>query len=742
MSHLPPLISDLALILGAAAVVSLLFKRLKQPVVLGYIIAGLLVGPNFKLFPTVVEVDSIRTWAEIGVIILLFSLGLEFSFKKLIKVGGVAVIAALFGIGFTLLLGFSAAHAMGWNRMDSLFLGGILAIASTTIIIRAFDELQVKTQKFASIVLGVLIIEDLVAVVLMVMLSTVAVSRSFEGTEMLVSVLKLAFFLVLWFVSGIFFLPTLLKKIKGLMNEETLLIVALSLCFFMVYLATVAGFSAALGAFIMGSILAETTKAEKIEHIISPIKSLFGAIFFVSVGMLIDPTMLAEYAGPILIATLILLLGKPTFVLLGALAAGQPLRIAVQTGMSLSQIGEFSFIIASLGLSLGVTSDFLYPVAVAVSVLTTFSTPFMIRLSEPMYRLIERKLPRTWSQRLDAYSIGANEVKDDSDWKVLLRFYLMNTLVFSVIILTIILLSTQTLAPIVAAAEWSKWVTAIITLIVLTPFLWALAFRRSEHTAYANVWMNSYQRGPLAILMLSRLLLSVFFIGLLLNLLFDPKTALIGAIAASVLLIPFYGRIRNFYSRIELRFMNNLNERERQAKESRHALTPWDTHLATFRLGAYSPFVGKTLLESRIREDFGVNVAAIERGDMLINVPSRTDRLYPQDVLSVIGTDEQMNRFRSFLEQTDHPDQYFGKRHEVSLQSFIVDPHSILVGESIRSSGIREQTQGLVVGVERGTQRIVNPESDWVFHGGDRLYIVGNAKRIHVLARERKASGQ
>lgn len=564
MLHLPDLISDLALILGSAAVVSLLFKKLKQPVVLGYIIAGLLVGSNFNLFPTVADPESIRTWADIGVIFLLFSLGLEFSFKKLIKVGAVALVTALIEVSCTMALGYFVGRWLSLSLMDSLFLGGILAIASTTIIIRAFEELNVKTQKFTNIVMGVLIVEDLVAVVLMVILSTVAVSRTFEGTEMLLSVAKLAFFLVLWFVSGIFFLPTILKRIQKLVTEEMLLIIALALCFAMVYLATVAGFSPALGAFIMGSILAETTKAEKIENLIKPVRNLFAAIFFVSVGMLIDPKMLSEHAFPILVATLILLIGKPLFVTIGTLITGQRLKIAVQSGMSLSQIGEFSFIIASLGLTLKVTSDFLYPVAVAVSVITTFTTPFMIRFSEPVFKIIEGLLPHKWRERMELYSTGASEVKHDSDWKILLRFFLINVLVFSVIIVTIILVSTNYLAPLLANYGLGKIITAVISLLAISPFLWALAFRRAKSEAYANVWSNRFERGPLVLLMLSRVLLAIFFIGLLLDRLFSPTAALIGASLAFAVLILFRKQLRYFFGKIETRFLKNLHGREEE----------------------------------------------------------------------------------------------------------------------------------------------------------------------------------
>ncbi len=741
MLHLPTLIIDLALILGAAAVISLVFKKLKQPIVLGYIIAGLLVGPHIKLLPTVVELESIRTWADIGVIFLLFSLGLEFSFKKLIRVGGVAVLTALLGVVSTILMGFGLARLMGWNTIDSLFMGGLLSIASTTIIFRTFDELNVKTQKFTGIVLGVLVVEDLVAVVLMVGLSTVAVSRTFEGGEMLFSVFKLAFFLVLWFISGIFFLPTLLKSIRQLLNEELLLLVSLALCFFMVYLATVAGFSPALGAFIMGSILAETTKAEKIEYIIKPIRNLFGAIFFVSVGMLIDPAMLVRHIGPIAAATLVLLIGKPFFVAVGSLLSGQPLKIAVQSGMSLSQIGEFSFIIASLGLTLGVTSEFLYPVAVAVSVLTTFTTPFMVRLSEPMYRLINKWLPAKWRTRLESYSIGTQDIRDVSDWKKFIRAYVVNVLLYSVIITTVVILSTKYLPAFASDLEWSKITTAVAALVILSPFLWALAFRKMLPETFARIWMNRLHRGPLMLLQLARIALAVFFIGFLFDRMFSPVAAFVGVIVTSVLLLLFSKRIKGFYSRIELRFLSNFHERENETAQKKSVLAPWDTHLSTFELGAASPYIGKTLADSRIREDFGVNVASIKRGDFILNVPGRNERLYPSDIISVIGTDEQLKEFKKHLESAESRIPDLRQNREVSLHHFIIEPDSALAGKSIRVSGIRERTQGLVVGIEREGERILNPDSDEVFRTNDKVWIVGNERRIRILSRAKAPAG-
>jgi CPA2 family monovalent cation:H+ antiporter-2 len=738
MLHLPALITDLALILSAAALFALIFKKLKQPVVLAYIIAGLVVGPNVHLVPTVIETDSIKTWADIGVIFLLFGLGLEFSFKKLLKVGGVAAVTAIIEVFMTLLLGYGVGRLLGWNSMNCLFLGGILAIASTTIIIRAFDELGVKNQKFASIVTGVLVIEDLVAVLLMVLLSTVAVSQSFSGVEMFKAVFELAFFLVLWFVSGIFFIPTFFSKIKSLINEETLLIISLAFCFIMVILATYVGFSSALGAFIMGSILAETTKAEKIEHLVKPVKTLFGAIFFVSVGMLIDPQMLIKYIGPIIAATLVLLVGKPLFVTLGALVSGLPLKVSVQSGMSLSQIGEFSFIIATLGLTLNVTSDFLYPVAVAVSVLTTFTTPFMIRLSEPVYRGLESVLPQKWKNTLTRYSLDAQQINEISDWKQLLYSYFSTLIIFSVIIITIIILSTQLLAPVFTEHGWNKIYLAIFALLVTSPFLWALAFRRTQRQAYANVWMKTDQRGPLIMLQISRMVLAVGYLGFLFHQLYSTQVAFWGIIITCFILILMSKKIQAFYGRIETRFLSNYHERERTTLNSKEILMPWDSHITQFELGVQSPYVGKTLSETRMREEFGVNIVVIERGDFVITIPNRENHLYPNDKISVIGTDEHLEKFKAYLESSAVETEKKEAKQKVALHHFTINPNSILAGQSIRESGIRERTQGLVIGIERNSERILNPESDVVFKVNDKVWVVGNEKRIQVIIKDQE----
>jgi len=738
MIHLPVLIADLGLILAAAGVTTLLFKKIKQPLVLGYILAGVLVGPYIDFMPTVTDHKSITIWAEIGVIFLLFSLGLEFSFKKLVKVGGSASITAIVEVVFMLLIGFGVGKMLGWSTMDSIFLGGILSVSSTTIIIRAFEELGVKHKKFAGLVFGVLIVEDLVAILLLVLLSTLAVSQQFAGTEMLISILKLAFFLVLWFLGGIFLIPTFLKATKKLMNDETMLIVSLALCLVMVLLAVKVGFSPALGAFIMGSILAETTQAEKIEHLTKSVKDLFAAIFFVSVGMLIDPSILLEYALPIVAVTLATVLGKLISSTLGALLSGQPLKTSVQAGMSLAQIGEFSFIIATLGLTLKVTSDFLYPIAVAASAITTFTTPYLIKVSEPFYNFLSRILPQKWLDAISRYSSSTQGITTFSDWKTLLRAYTFNTIIHGVILVGIVLLSSRYLQPFVSEhlldGNNGIVVSLIIALIFMVPFLWALAIRRIERKAYSHLWLNKkYTRGPLVAIELLRIALAIFFVGFLIVQFYNTWVAVSIALGLIIVgMVVFSRKLQSFYERMEHRFLNNLNAREQANKQPE--ILPWDSHLLELIVAPESTLVGQTLVDLAVREKYGINIALIERGKIMIPTPARTERLYPNDKVLVIGTDDQLAAVKPLFEGmiVEESETSFPKQ-DMSLQKIIINSKSPVFGQTIRDSGIREKTQGLVVGIERNGQRILNPDSTLIFENDDIVWIVGNNKRIPDL---------
>ncbi len=397
------MIQDLCIIMLTAGITSLLFKLFKQPVVLGYIVAGMLVGPHVLGGMWVTNEENVETWGEIGVLFLLFSLGLEFSFKKLLKVGSTAVIGAGVIVVGMMIAGMVTAHLLDLGGLNALFLGGMLCMSSTTIVFKAIEEAGLRSHRFAGVCFGILIVEDLFAVVLMVLLTSIAVKNEFQGKELLWQVGKLVMYIAIWFILGILLIPTFLKKFKKFLNDETLTIFSIGLCLGMVLLAVQSGFSSALGAFVMGSVLAETIDAERIEHLVQPVKNIFGSIFFVSVGMMINPALLLQYWLPISIITLVVIVGQILFGCFGTLLSGQPLRVALQTGFSLVQIGEFAFIIANLGQSLKVTDSSLYPIVVAVSVITTFLTPYIMKLAYPTLAFLEKHMSNSTKMMLDSY---------------------------------------------------------------------------------------------------------------------------------------------------------------------------------------------------------------------------------------------------------------------------------------------------------------------------------------------------
>ncbi|HXS56673.1 MAG TPA: cation:proton antiporter [Hanamia sp.] len=752
MGHLPKLIEDLALILIAGAVTTLLFRKIKQPLVLGYIIAGFLVGPHFSLTPTVVDNANVKTLAEIGVIFLLFSLGLEFSFKKLLRVGGASSITALVEIAFITVTGYFLGRQMDWSVMDSLFLGGMLASSSTTIIIRAFDELGIKTKHYASIVFGVLVVEDIVVILLMVLLSTMAVSKEFEGMELLFTVTKLLFFLALWFLAGIFLLPTFLKRAKKLLDDEAMLVLSIGLCLGMVVVATQVGFSAELGAFIMGSIMAETTSAERVEHLIKPVKDLFGAVFFVSVGMMIDPQAIVEYRWPVLWITLLTLFGKLFSTTVGALLSGQPLKQSIQVGMSMAQIGEFAFIVATLGLSLGVISPFLFPVAVGASAITTFTTPYMIKFSEPFYNLIVKVLPARWIKALNYYSSSTQNIRAETGWRVVFRAYATIIITNGILLLAMVLISLKFVIPFLNGHIENEILKSIlglaISLGIAAPFLWALMAKKPDAAAYKELWLDKkYNRGPLLVLEITRNLIGILLIGFWVDRLFSAKVAILVAVPIIiVVLVLFSTRIQNFYQRIEKRFLSNLNARERVESEKalreeerqkefnpQTDLSPWDAHMIDLEVNPHAEYIGKTLVELAWRERFGINIAYIRRGGKLIYAPGRNNRLLPFDHVGVIATDDQMQTFKTEFDALESIDPADHNLEDIILQKIVVDEHNKLKGLSIRDSHIRERTNGLVVGIERNKERILNPDSITTFEWADNVWIVGERKKIQML---------
>lgn len=745
MSHLAPLIADLALILICAGLMTLIFKKLRQPLVLGYVVAGFLASPHMIYTPSVVDTTNIQTWADIGVIFLLFALGLEFSFKKIVKVGGAAIIAACTIIFCMILLGVAVGTVFGWKRMDCLFLGGMIAMSSTTIIYKAFDDLGLRKKQFTSLVLSVLILEDILAIVLMVMLSTMAVSNNFEGTEMLISIAKLLFFLILWFVVGIYLIPGLLMHCRKLMSEETLLIVSLGLCFGMVVMAAHTGFSAAFGAFIMGSILAETIEAESIERLVKPVKDLFGAIFFVSVGMMVDPTMIAEYALPILVITLAVILGQALFGTLGVLLAGQPLKTAMQCGFSLTQIGEFAFIIASLGVSLHVTSHFLYPIVVAVSVITTFLTPYMIRMAEPASNYVDAHLPARWQKFLSHYASGTQTVNHVSLWKKLIMALLRITVVYAIVSVAIIALSFRFLVPLIHEAlpgVWGSLLAALITILCIAPFLRAIMIKKNHSVEFLTLWNdNRGNRAPLVATIVLRMLLAVSFVMFVIAGLFKLSVGLVFGVAVLLVALMIFSRqLKKQSILIERTFFRNLRSREMQAeylgeKQPEYAgrLLSHDLHLADFEIPCESDWAGDTLAELNLGSKYGVHVVSILRGKKRINIPGASMRLFPQDKIQVIATDEELSTFSEDMNRTVTLNSDVVEKSEMNLHQFCVDSDSPFLNRTLREASIREKYHCLIVGVERGDNELHAPAPNEPFREGDVVWVVGENDDVYRL---------
>lgn len=746
MSHLAPLIADLALILISAGFMTLLFKKLKQPLVLGYVVAGFLASPHLSFTPSVVDAANIQTWADIGVIFLLFALGLEFSFKKIVKVGGSAIIAACTIIFSMILVGVSVGSSFGWQRMDCLFLGGMIAMSSTTIIYKAFDDLGLLKKQFTGLVLSVLILEDILAIVLMVILSTMAVSHNFEGVEMLQSIAKLMFFLILWFVVGIYLIPELLKRCRKLMGEETLLIVSLGLCFGMVVVAAHTGFSAAFGAFIMGSILAETVEAESIERLVKPVKDLFGAIFFVSVGMMVDPGMIVEYAVPILVITLAVLLGQSFFGTLGMLLSGQSLKTSMQCGFSLTQIGEFAFIIASLGVSLGVTSHFLYPIVVAVSVITTFLTPYMIRLADPASAFVDAHLPEHTRRFLNRYASSSQTVNHESLWKRLIVSLVRITVVYSIICVAVIALSFRFLVPFCQAhlpGVSASMVAAVVTVLFISPFLRAIMIKKNHSEEFITLWKESRgNRAPLVATIVLRMLLAVSFLMFVLAGLFKISVGLVFGVAVLLVIIMILSRqLKKQSILIERKFFQNLRSRDMRAeylgeKKPEYAgrLLSRDLHLTDFVVPGEASWAGKTLAELNFGKQYGVHVVSILRGKKRINIPGASVRLFPQDKIQVIATDEEINEFGHAMEQASQLEADVVEKSEMILRQFFVGEDSPFLGKTMKEAGIREKYHCLIAGVEHEGEPLRAPASGETFAVGDVVWIVGENDDVYKLA--------
>lgn len=739
------LVTELAIILIAAATFTIISKALKQPPILGYIIAGFIVGPNLGLFPQF-SPEAIHEWSEIGIIFLLFGLGLEFSFKKLIKIGSSAFITAGVKCIGMFVVGYIAGHLLGWTSMESIFLGGLLGMSSTTIIIKAYDDMGLKNKPYSTLIFGSLVFEDLIAVLLLVLLSTIAVTGRFSGPEMISALVKLIFFLILWFLIGIYLIPIILRKARTFLNDEIVLLVSVGLCFTMVVLANVAGFSSALGAFVMGSILAETMEGTRIERVTSSLKDLFGAIFFVSVGMMVDPTVIAEHWLTILAITIITISGILVFSCIGALMAGKGLDTAVHAGFSLAQLGEFAFIIAGLGCSLGVMREFIYPVIIAVSVITTFTTPYMIKLGEPASRFIRKVLPAPLLRKIDPPQdpISVQSKAEQSEWVRLLKDVALRYVLYGVILVAILLGASAYLPKLSAMIlpdldeGMLHFINCIATIIIMLPFLYGLS-SSSKTIRRSGVHLlkrNSLNRWPLlALLLLSPAIILLFTIFAI-DIYYEVTWWIILLVLAAVAIFVLMSRksISRFDS-LEKTFLGNLNEREENERlESpvttglSKALAGYDVHLEPVVISPDFELAGKTLREMPFRRHSDVNILKIKRGNKSIVIPSGNERIMPGDRLLAVGTEKQLERFRAIMEEYSAPLPVTNEE-EFCVESLTLGNDSPLTGRTLKDLDMR-RSACMVVSVLRNRKQTTNPEADFRFEAGDIVWLAGEKSAV------------
>ncbi len=729
-----------------AGIVTLVFKKLKQPLVLGYIVAGFLVSPHMPYTASVVDMSNIHLWADIGVMFLLFSLGLDFSFKKILKMGASPVISVICIIFAMSLLGVIVGQSFGWSRMNCIFLGGMLAMSSTTIIYKAFDDLGLRQQQFAGLVMSVLILEDILAIVMMVMLSAIASGNNPDSGQMLGSVMKIGFFLVLWLVVGIFAIPLFLRRVRKLINNEVLLIVSLGLCCAMAVFSTKVGFSSAFGAFIMGSILAETIEAERIEKLVEPVKNLFGAVFFVSVGMLVDPQILIDYALPIFVLVMTIIIGQAIFGSISFMLGGESLKSAMRCGFSMAQIGEFSFIIASLGLSLGVIGDFLYPVVVAVSVITTFLTPYMIRLATPAYNALEPHLPTRLIKMLNHLSMSRPNSTEQSKWKRLLIQMSINTIVYSILSIAVIALMLTFFHPIMIQMFQEKWygpaITGVITIILMAPFLRAMVMKKNRSEEFKALWKESNRnRLPLIFTILFRIMIAVNFVFYVISYLTHFGSAILITVGfVAVILIIMSRSIKRRSILLERLFINNLRSRDIEAQVRGRKkplyegkLLDRDIHIADFDVPFNSMWMGQTLKQLNLGRKYGVHISSIMRGGCRLNIPDGDYIIFPGDKLQAIGSDDQLTKFRNAIENDVLGEDYELEKREMKLRQFIIAQDSPFIGKTLEESGIRSRYSCMVVGMEEGKENLSSVGPKHRFEEGDILWIVGEQEALDAL---------
>lgn len=728
MQLLPPLIFDLAVMLGIASVITLFFQRIGQPVVLGYLVAGIIIGPYTPPQLLVNDIPNIKILSELGVIFLLFSLGLEFTFHKLTRVGFSATVTGVLEVVLMTAIGFGTGRMMGWSFNNSLFLGASLAISSTTIIIKAIEELGLMKRRFAELMFGVLIAEDLLAILLLAMLSTVIINQDFFSFDIFWIIIKLILIIEGWFVTGYFLIRPLYHKLMSHANEESITIVSVSACLLFASIAAYLHYSIALGAFIMGSLLAETKAIHRIKTLIQPIRDIFAAVFFTATGMLVNPYIIFEQWPTILIISLVTIFGKILSTSFSAFFTGQRLEISLRIGLAMAQIGEFSFIIIGVGVSLNIISESLYPIIVAVSVITTFTTPYLIRFSEHLTQYVNKNLSEHNKLLLENYSstisrglaiISHSNYCKDSGIRLLIN---------GTLIAILFTLSYQLLLPrihdVIGEANWSKTLCWTFALLLSSPFLWGMIFScKIQKEFISNKSLNLYSIGMFFLTTSEIILLSLIY--------FQTWPVVTALFLIMVLFLAIsYKILEKTYLSLENYIIKSVKNRHKKSRDYQK-LAPWDTYLVEISVGIKNKFINNQLKNSQICQTFGINIIAIQRNQKIIFSPNGKEILLPHDRIVVLGEEVEIEKFRKKIEDLPIIQESMGLLENIVLKAIFLSRNSVFVGKTIRESKIKEH--GSVVGLERNGNRILNPDASTLLIENDILFVAGETEYLESI---------
>ncbi|MBQ6621264.1 MAG: cation:proton antiporter [Mogibacterium sp.] len=749
--EIPSLIIDLAIMLMTAAVVTILFKRIHLPLILGYIVAGFLISPYFPLFFDVANQESIDTWSEIGVVIILFHIGLEFNLLKFKTLGSTAIISAAVKMSGVMLAGYEFGRLTGLSPMNCIFLGAMLSISSTVVIQKCFEELGIREERYASLVMGSLVMEDVLGIFIMVVLSTISVSQSINGAELALNLAMMLIYLIVWLLLGIFILPTFLNRYMELISDEMLTVLSMGLCFFMALVANRLGFSMELGAFLAGSLLAGTVHADRIEHITKGIKDMFGAIFFLSVGMMVDPSVIVSRWTSIVPIAILAVAFKLVFATIGMVMSGQDLETAVKGGVSLAPIGEFSFIIASLGISLGVMDSYLYPVIVAASILTTIFTPTFIRRSDRVVALLERILPNWLLKKIEEYTSKdpAGEERTQ-DWTIVMRSFFGKILIYGVIMLMAALLGTRFLAPALAGVmpETPAKIAACVA-IYLVIILFLRPMLDFHSVSFTHLWLEHLtNRPPLVMLIILKLAVVAVIAYIPIYTLFGSHQWLLLLAVLAVLL--FVGRsdfIATSYLQLETRFLRNLNERTLDQEEEARGKQRWldeDYSIVSFIVPQDAPYKRKSLNDLGWGRNLDIYVVKVEHKDRVYLLPSGDYSLAPGDKVYIVGDErsletfyatlgfEQKKPFRTLAEfmETDYPDP----ANALACLAIKVRGHEPYCNKPIRASNIQSKGHCMVLGIQKDGYTYRMLDANMLIQPGDILWVMGSNNNVGRMA--------